>query len=120
MLLLPLFFRVLLFTLKDIGPRAIIELSEIIEQGFLDTKNIVLVETSEGTKACGTIPIKLKPEFSDLDLDYVLYNYYYPALFIEGHIKTKIDPLVNIIGKSTVILYYVFTILGFSYILLNN
>ena len=117
LLLIPLLFRIILFMLKDLGPRVLPELKQIVKQGDINENPPFPYETAEGVKTCFAIRFYLAPEHSDLDLDYVMEEFYYPALFIQCHIEKNIDPRVYVISKITIISYYLVTALGFAYIL---
>lgn len=114
LLLIPLLFRLILFMLKDVGPRVLPELHEIVQQNITE----ITYKAADGVEKKGlAINYSLKPEHSDLNLDGIMEYFYYPAFHIEGHIVKNINPRVNIISKITVIGYYIITIIAFTYIL---
>lgn len=117
-LLVPLLFRFFLFVFTDLGPRLV-----PIFQGFFDmgVKDIPL-EMSNKIKANMPNPVgihhKLKPEFSHLDIEDALYNFYYPVLFLHGHMKAYVLPLYQEITKYTIFLYYFLQTIMWGYVVL--
>ena len=119
LLLIPLFFRLILFILHDSGKRLVVELSEIVTQKPLNECKDIFYETPEGVKKGKVLEFALTPESSDLDLHAVLETYYYPALRIGGHMERHIFPKVKIISTITILVYYVVTALSFTYIIIH-
>lgn len=109
LLLIPLFFRFFLFVLDDLGPRITKELKE-----FLVFENQVLPNDPEKR----IITIKMRPENADINIDYFLNTYYYPALFITGEMGVNIMPKYSKMTLMTSLFYHSSHFLSFLYIII--
>jgi hypothetical protein len=108
LLLIPLFFRFLLFILDDLGPRITPELKEL-----LIFENEALPNDPEKL----IITIKMRPEVADINIDYFLNTYYYPAISLTGEMAVKIMPKYSKITLITSFIYHSIHFLSFLYVI---
>jgi hypothetical protein len=115
LLLIPLIFKFIVFMLKDIGPRILPEFQKFV---ILEPENTnVVIQTKEGDKVVQRYKFRLIPEASDLDLGFLLSNFYYPLLHIEGHVEQIITPIASKITLISIYIYYIIHFLGLTYII---
>lgn len=109
LLLIPLILRLLFFILKDVRERVFPEVALMVTP----------VNVSENVNGKNTIEIyyKLSEAFSDVNLNLVLHDFYFPLLFIAAHLE-MFQYLFSRINIITLFFYYFSHILGFSYIIL--
>lgn len=103
LLLFPFIFRFIIFILTDISSRML--------PAFKDM--LVFEETH---KTLVLLSVKLKPEYNDIDLDDLLYNFYYPLVKIDQDMK-NIVPIVGFYNYISQLFYFFFHALFFALVL---
>lgn len=109
LLLIPLFFKIVLFLLRDLQERVFPEADGMVIQ------EIVPITINDKTSL--RLTFTLKPEHNDLDPNLYFPNLYFPLLYFGGYIGFITDMYTKI-QLFTQCLYYFCHILGLSYILI--
>lgn len=121
LLLIPVIFRFLIFIFNDL-PKKMLPIfnAEYIERKLLEE----LIEIPAGTSITTTeskkfraIGFKFKAKYADADFDFFMFTYYYPMLYITGHMELVFLPLYIKIKQITIFTYTVIQVLGWGYIL---
>lgn len=120
LLLMPLLFRMFLFILKDLSDRVLPEFKALLDIN----SEIEPIEIPAGTpltpgapKKFKAVNIRWKPQYADGDLDHFLYSYYYPMLFLPGHMQVFVLPLYIKMNQIIIFIYCSVHALGWGYIL---
>ena len=112
-LIIPFIFRIIMFILKDVGDHLLPEFQKML---IFEKENIsVNAKTNEDPKNMSIITIKLNPIYNDLNLETLLYQFYYPALFNNTAFQTNILGQYNKLILFTNLVYYISSLCGWSY-----
>lgn len=95
--------QMLLFILRDIGPRLLPEAEAMINHFFHNGKFVSV----------------LKPEYSDVSPEYFFYGFYEPLSSIENFIKVNVLPIYTKLIIYSNCMYFGILLLGFFYSLLK-
>lgn len=113
LLIIPLLFKITMFILNDVGDRLLPEFQKML---IFEKENIIVnANVNEEPKHMSIINIKLNPIYNDLNLDTLLYQFYYPALFNNSNFQTNILRQYNKLLLFTNLVYYVLSLYGWSY-----
>ena len=82
-----------------------------------ESSAFVEVQTSSGPKELSSLEFELAPDYADMDLNKVMYYFYYPLFYIQGHMQFNISPIASKFTKYSLFFYYFCHSLGLTYIL---
>ena len=116
LLIIPQVFNLILYMLTDIGPRALLDLKELVIQENISTAPTVTINTPDGPKTGKAVGFRLHPDYPNQNLDILMFEFYYPMLFIKG-LMPDVNRLTAKVKKYTLFVYYIIHVLGFIYIL---
>lgn len=116
LLIIPLSFRFIIFIFTDLSKKLLPEFKKYLNFGKPEA---FYGNLDSNIKNSENIEITLKPQYKDMDLNHVLYNFYYPMLFLQGHMELEILPQYRKISCYTQLIYYLVHSCSWFYILIT-
>lgn len=116
LLIIPLFFRIIIFMLTDVGPRLLPE----FEKHLIKTPREHEIISKNGTEKLQVMELSFTEDVADLNLSWFLDQIYFPLKHIGPHMRDNVLPLYINIVQYTVLIYFFTISAGLIYILVCN